>query len=124
MRKSEIEKARRTFMDAGTSTATLRAKIARDLEPIRNAYEIAAGAWDQVELALQNVKFDERPTRELRQLAATMKDLAATLVSLRDEARTTTAYHAGERQAAIETLTKVPNQSLEDSGAVHEFTTW
>lgn len=99
MRKKELESARRSFT-GGASTQTLRTSVQRDLEPVRDAHDLAQQFLTKIEQMLANVEHDDKPYKAIKELSGAFKDAASTLSAMREEARASIAH---ARQSASST---------------------
>ncbi len=97
MKKNQLEKARKAFA-TGVNTEQLRARVSRDLEPIKDAYDIAYQALQKIEQLIHSVDTEDKPIRAMRDLASAMRDAAGVLTAMRDEGRASVRF-AAERQA-------------------------
>lgn len=91
MRKKELESARRSFV-GGASTQTLRTAVQRDLEPVRDAHDLAQQFLTKIEQMLANVDHDDKPYKAIKELSGAFKDAAGTLSAMREEARASIAH--------------------------------
>lgn len=100
MKKRELEKLQRQFQgNTRTDAEALRSRISSDLNVVKDAYDTGSIALTELDKQFANLSYSENPIRELALLSKAYKDIAATLIALRGEGRTTIAEAVAQHAA-------------------------
>lgn len=112
MKKRELEQKQAQFRgNTKASGAQLQRRVSADLNLVKDAYDIGSIALTELQKQLANVAFSEKPVKDLTELSRAYKDIAATLIALRGEGRTTIAEAVA--QAGTELAEHAAPQALD-----------
>ncbi len=93
MKKRELLRSRQMYQQP-VNQEQLKARVSKDLAPIKDTYDIAYQAIQQIQALIASIPSEERPVRAMRELAAALRDAAGVMVAMRGEGRDTVSYSA------------------------------
>lgn len=114
IKKSELERQRQSFsIPTRVSTDNLRARVSRDLNVVKDAYDTGSAALTEL-AKLVSLSSGSLNPKDLAHLAKAYADISRTLIALRDEGRTTIREAARGGEGTADAVTPPsPDEALD-----------